>query len=436
MPGSNPASKRGVELGEVVAQAELRVGAGRVLGRDLDEHRADRDRRLSSDSYAACQPEGRHGERARGRGRRPGDREARRVLRRGRRAGRHRADGAARASTRSATELSSADPKWLAACAFCELMSMFGFVRALWSAFDRVMPWRRAVVLGFAEQGANVLLPAGGAGGPAFGAYVLTRLGVPADLAASRHAALFLATSTVSFVALVFAGLIGALLGQASLVATLVPALVAAVAITLAVLFAYTESPAEPEGAGRFRMLFWRVRSFTHDGVRTTVELLRHGDKLLIVGSFTYFAFDVAALACAFQAFGGGAPPLGDLRPRVRPRPRGRAAAHAGRRRRHRGRPDRHVRRLRHADLHRRGRGPRLPRLPARPADHPRRRQPVAHPAHARAPAPARGHRRAVREGPAWTRGRPGAAGGRPSPSATPRPRRPRPTAPGARTSR
>src|SRR6187431_1358998 len=82
-------------------------------------------------------------------------------------------------------ELSTADPKWLAACAACELLSMFGFVRALWSAFDRVMPWRRAVVLGFAEQGANVLLPAGGAGGPAFGAWFLTRIGVPGDLAAS-----------------------------------------------------------------------------------------------------------------------------------------------------------------------------------------------------------------------------------------------------------
>src|SRR4051794_26594455 len=85
------------------------------------------------------------------------------------------------------TELSSADPVWLVAVAACALGSMFGFVRALWSAVDRVMPWRRAVVLGFAEQGANVLLPAGGAGGPAYGAYVLTRLGVPADLAAQRH---------------------------------------------------------------------------------------------------------------------------------------------------------------------------------------------------------------------------------------------------------
>ena len=85
-------------------------------------------------------------------------------------------------------------------------MSMLGFVRALWSVFDRVMPWRRALVLGLAEQGANVLVPAGGAGGPAFGAFVLTKLGVPADLAARRHAALFLITSAVTFVAIVLAG--------------------------------------------------------------------------------------------------------------------------------------------------------------------------------------------------------------------------------------
>src|SRR3954464_14916273 len=70
-------------------------------------------------------------------------------------------------------KLSSADPKWIAAVAACAIGSMLGFVRALWSAFDRVMPWRRALVLGFAEQGANVLLPAGGAGGPAFGALVM-----------------------------------------------------------------------------------------------------------------------------------------------------------------------------------------------------------------------------------------------------------------------
>jgi uncharacterized membrane protein YbhN (UPF0104 family) len=209
--------------------------------------------------------------------------------------------------------LSDAEPIWIAAVAGCAVMSMFGFVRALWSAFDRVMSWRRALVLGFAEQGANVLLPAGGAGGPALGALVMTRIGVPADLATSRHAALFLITSSVSFAALVFAGglvTVGVLPGDASLLATLLPAVGAGIAILLALGFARLDPPQEP-GGGRIRALFWRVRRFVHDGVRTSVELLRHGDPLLITGAISYFAFDVASLACAFQAFGGGAPPLG-----------------------------------------------------------------------------------------------------------------------------
>jgi uncharacterized membrane protein YbhN (UPF0104 family) len=207
-------------------------------------------------------------------------------------------------------EFSAADPWWLVATGACELLSMLGFVRALWSAFDRVMPWRRALVLGFAEQGANVLLPAGGAGGPAFGAYVMTRLGVPAEVASSRHAALFLATSAVSFVALAIAGFFGAIFGEGSLLLTLVPSGLATGVIVLAILFASTDPPHEPE-SGKLRILFYRVRNFVHDGVRTTLVLLAHGDKLLIFGSVTYFAFDVAALACAFQAFGGGAPPIG-----------------------------------------------------------------------------------------------------------------------------
>src|SRR4051794_18834603 len=152
-------------------------------------------------------------------------------------------------------KLSSANPAWIAAAAFCAFNSMMGFVRALWSAFDRVMPFRRAVVLGFAEQGANVLLPAGGAGGPAFGAFVMRRLGVPADLAAQRHAALFLATSAVTFFALVLAGFgesIGVLPGDVALMWTLLPALGASAVIVLAILFARSETPDEP-ASGKLR---------------------------------------------------------------------------------------------------------------------------------------------------------------------------------------
>ena len=88
--------------------------------------------------------------------------------------------------------LADADPIWLVGVVWFAISSMLGYVRALWAVFDRVLPWRRALVLGLAEQGANVLIPAGGAGGPALGAYVMQRLGVPGELAAQRHAALHL----------------------------------------------------------------------------------------------------------------------------------------------------------------------------------------------------------------------------------------------------
>ena len=209
----------------------------------------------------------------------------------------------------------NADARWLAAAAACRIASMLGFVRALWAVFDRVVPWRRALVLGLAEQGANVLLPAGGAGGPAFGALVMRRIGVPGELADQRHAALFLATSAAGFFALVLFGAgeaIGVLPGDVPLVGTALPAAGAAVLIVLAVVYArMPAAPAREPRAGRIRVTLWRLRRFLHGSMHTTVWLLRHGDRLLIAGSITYYAFDMASLGCTFEAFGGGAPPVG-----------------------------------------------------------------------------------------------------------------------------
>lgn len=209
--------------------------------------------------------------------------------------------------------LASARPGWLAVAALCSLASMFGFVRVLWAAFDRLVPWRSVVVLGFAEQGANVLLPAGGVGGPALGALVMHRAGVPGRFAVERHAVLFLATSFVSFAAVVVAGVllsVHVLPGDASLAGTLVPAAGAAVALLAATTFAVRPPPPAPR-SGRVRYGIWRLRRFLHDGARVTATLLRRGDRFLIAGAIGYYAFDVAALGASFQAFGGGGPPLG-----------------------------------------------------------------------------------------------------------------------------
>jgi uncharacterized membrane protein YbhN (UPF0104 family) len=212
--------------------------------------------------------------------------------------------------------LASADPWWIAVTAACSLGSMLGFAAALSGAFDGGVPARPALQLGFAEQGANVLLPAGGAGGPALGVVVMRRAGVPAELAAERHVALFLVTSAVSFVALALAGLLtglGVLPGDIGAIGSWVPFGIGVFVIGLGLLFARTSVPGEPPADRRIRHGVWRVRSFLHGGVRTTLSLIRHGQPLFIVGAIAYYGFDVAALGASFQAFGGGAPPLGDF---------------------------------------------------------------------------------------------------------------------------
>src|SRR4051794_14071044 len=193
----------------------------------------------------------------------------------------------------------SARPGWIAVAGLCSLGSMFGFVRALWAAFDRRVRWRRAVVLGFAEQAANVLVPAGGVGGPALGALVMRRAGVPAPLAGERHAVLFLATSGVSFVALAVAGVaVGSGLFGAAQPAALPFGPAAAGIAVLAVAIAIARSGPPPGTApeGRIGRSAWGARRFVHDGLSATWALLRHGDRLLIAGAVGYYALDVAAL--------------------------------------------------------------------------------------------------------------------------------------------
>ncbi|HWT22008.1 MAG TPA: lysylphosphatidylglycerol synthase domain-containing protein [Solirubrobacteraceae bacterium] len=100
----------------------------------------------------------------------------------------------------------SAAPAWLAAALLSEVASTASFPVALRGAFSRIMSWRPAFALGLVETGANVLVPAGGSGGLAFGGLVLQRRGVPAAFAATRTVVLFLATSLVTFVAIIVSG--------------------------------------------------------------------------------------------------------------------------------------------------------------------------------------------------------------------------------------
>ena len=204
----------------------------------------------------------------------------------------------------------SAAPAWLAAALVFELASTASFPVALRGAFSKIMPWRPTFALGLVETGANVLVPAGGSGGLAFGAVLLQRRGVPAAFAATRTVVLFLATSLVTFLAIIVSGAAIALGADGGDIPAYAGALVAAgaAAFLVAVSLIGRLPTSVVEQPGRLRALLARLRDWLTDGVRATIELLRRGDVLLVVGSVGYLAFDIATLAAMFQALGGGAP--------------------------------------------------------------------------------------------------------------------------------
>jgi uncharacterized membrane protein YbhN (UPF0104 family) len=215
-----------------------------------------------------------------------------------------------------------AQPGWIAAAGVIELGSCLAFVAAFRGVFCRGLGWRFSYEIGMAEQATNVLLPAGGAGGLALGAWALRQGGMATRHIARRSVAFFLITSTPNFLVAALAGAalaIGLLPGTAPLVPTIV--LAALAAATIAAVLAlprlvarrqarHAGAPAGHSPRGRLRSAVIAVGGATSAGVRDSVRLLRSGDPLILGGSLGYMAFDVAALAAAFAAF-GGAPPFG-----------------------------------------------------------------------------------------------------------------------------
>jgi putative heme transporter len=213
-------------------------------------------------------------------------------------------------------QLAGADGGWIAAALILELVSTACFAVAFHGVYDRRPSPRASTSMSMAVQGMNIVLPSGGAGGLAVGAVLLDRAGVPRSFAASRTVALFLITSLVSFVAVVIAGFgvaVSVLSGEATLVLTLVPGIVALLLIVAVFALPRSQDPMNGAPAGRLSTAVTNAREYLRDGVGASAELLRSGDRLVIAGAIGYFAFDVAALAAAFQAVGSAGLPIGLL---------------------------------------------------------------------------------------------------------------------------
>jgi uncharacterized protein (TIRG00374 family) len=199
---------------------------------------------------------------------------------------------------------------WLALGFVLKLLSGLSYVVVFRAVFCSRMKWRLSYKIGMSELGANALMPTGGAGGLALGAWALRRGGMPGAQIARRTVAFFLVTSAANIAALVLVGVglaVGLLPGHVSLALALVPAAVALGAIvgTIALgrLAARLRERLTARGAGSRQIV--ALTAFA-EGVEETLALLREHDWRLVAGAIGYLGFDIFVLWATFHAFGSG----------------------------------------------------------------------------------------------------------------------------------
>jgi uncharacterized protein (TIRG00374 family) len=219
--------------------------------------------------------------------------------------------------------LEGADPVWIVALVVAEIGSCAGYLVVFRATFCSQMSWALSYDIAMAELAANSLLPAGGGGGLALGVWALRQGGMATHHIARRTVAFFVVTSAANFVGVVLVGLgvfAGVVDGPGSPVLTLGPALVAAAVTVLVGASPRLLRALGERGAGVDRRgLRGRARGVLHaslqagaDGVEQAIALLRSHSLGVLVGSFAYMAFDIAALGFGFAAV-GAVPAFGTL---------------------------------------------------------------------------------------------------------------------------
>jgi uncharacterized membrane protein YbhN (UPF0104 family) len=193
-----------------------------------------------------------------------------------------------------------------------KLASCLSNVVAFRDVFCPRMSWRFSYQLGMAEQATNVLLPTGGAGGLALGAWALRQGGMPTGHIARRSVAFFVLTSIPNFACAAVLGpllLTGLFSGHVPVLPTVIfSALAWTVAGLIAVLPRLLRRVDPARSRGRIKRRLSSGAVLLGEGIQGTGMLLRSGQWAAIAGAVGYLSFDIAALIVAFAAFGGGLP--------------------------------------------------------------------------------------------------------------------------------
>jgi uncharacterized membrane protein YbhN (UPF0104 family) len=207
--------------------------------------------------------------------------------------------------------LSDARPEWVAVGVALELASCFGYMFVFQLVFDRG-PRRTVGQLAWAEMAFGSVVPAGGAGGLALGAWVLRARGVSWPRIANRSAVIFLLTSAVNVVVFGLAGALlafGVLPGPNGVLYGLLPAIVGfgTLGAFLALPVWCARHPRRPGADYHRRRRLERVVHELAGWVRDT-QRVAFTPNWRLAGALAYLLCDIATLWASMRAFGGRSP--------------------------------------------------------------------------------------------------------------------------------
>ena len=197
--------------------------------------------------------------------------------------------------------------------ALLKLGSCLSNIVAFRDVFCPRMGWRFTYQLGMAEQATNVLLPTGGAGGLALGAWALHQGGMDTEHIGRRSVSFFVLTSLPNFAITAILGpllLLGVFNGHAPTITTaLFTGLAwAAAAVVSALPFILRRLAHDRWEEGRLVGKLRVVVISLAGGIRDVGMLLRERRWRAILGALGYLGFDITALIVGFAAFGSHLP--------------------------------------------------------------------------------------------------------------------------------
>jgi uncharacterized membrane protein YbhN (UPF0104 family) len=209
-------------------------------------------------------------------------------------------------------KLGSASPGWLVLATALEGLSFASYIVMFGPIFCTGLNWRRSWEVGGSELAMGSLVPASGAGGLALGAWVLHRGGMGGERIARRSVAFFLIKSGVNFLAVAVIGTalaVGLLGPDQPLWLTALPASLATLAIAaVAVLPRLGSGERVGSHASLPRRGLNATRRALVDGVAEAGQILRSGNRRVLVGAVGYWVFDNAVLWATFHAVGVSPP--------------------------------------------------------------------------------------------------------------------------------